>query len=541
MKSQRVHVFVNLYDKTYDGELYLGKRDEVYVDLKDCFASRGDLPLIKCEADGKTFFLHDNDLLFGRIYSKYIVDSYSQSGFSSFEFYLDGTTEWFQSLDDENVELFREIVKIGGIKYNCAAALNKKGFLITVESINNQIELDSIEFITLQFSRLFSFLCYNKVTCCGASILDNKKNYPVYSFLFNDSECKQDCRYSLLSARCIHMEDLWSTILHNYFEQKTKYFDVCLNNFYGQIKFEGYWGYEFFGLFAILDKYTNVTNVGKTTKIFSAESIDSVVRRVKNFIASQKSLSDEEKQIFSLLPGKIQNMNVWNEGNSAKSRLHYLLSKDGFFNADERNLFALIEVNLKRLLDLRIKIAHGECLDSQGGRIYNNFLPLIYQLKILTIWIIYRELGVPSKIIWLGTRDSRHNDVRNAKIDATRLSVMVGDIPVFKVSKKTFDYLSEMQINPCLVFDSQNESLIHDELLTKKAEEILYKERLRSIVNSVSRVEPQYNNPVYLNRILIKCENEYKTIWGVVIANYECVPAELQEKCEKKYYKMAVK
>lgn len=478
--------------------------------------------------------MYDCDLNWGRIYSKYIVDSFNQKTFSSFEFYLDGVSEWFESLDESNGELFNQSVKIGGTEYNCTAVLKKKKFVITVESINNQIELESIAFITVQFVRLFSFLCYNKVTCCGASILDNKNKYPVYSFLFDDSEYKQDCRYSFLSARLIRSENLWPIILRNYFETNTKPFDDCLNNFWGQIRFKGYWGHEFLELFALLDRYTNIKNVGKEAKVFSAESVNSAIQRVNAFIASQERLNDEEKQILCALPKKIKKLNKWNQGNSAKSRIHYLLSKDGFFNEDERALFALIDANLKRLLDLRIKIAHGECLDSQGGHVYNNFSRLIYQLKILVAWIIYRELGIPSKIIWLGTRDCRHKDVRNAKIDTTRLSVMIDDIPVFQVPKKTFEYFSKIRSGSCFIYNLKNKCLNVNDFLSRETDNKLHECRLKTIENAVSAVAPKYKNPVYLSSILIECEKEYKLVWGgVVIVNYECVPTALQEKCKK--------
>lgn len=534
MKKRRILSTVYYDGRSYEGFLYLGKRDEVFVDLKDCFICNEKIPLIKCSADGKTFYLHNSDLCYGRIYSKYIVDSYNCDSFSSFEFYLDGVSEWLQSLDDGSKTLFKESIKIDSVEYVCSAVLKKKKIVVTVESINHLIELNSIEFIVQQFARLFSFLCYNKVACSSASIRDNKKKYPVYSFLFSESKYKLDCRYSLLSARLIHTENLWSVILHNYFETRSKFFEGGLNNFWGQINFEGYWGHEFLDVFAILDRYTKMTNVGKTAKVFSATSVNSVVHRVKDFIISQENLSDDERRIFSLLPGKIQKMNAWNESNSAKSRIHYLLSKEAFFNTDERTLFALIDANLKRLLDLRDKIAHGECLDSQGGRIYNNFSPLIYQLKILAAWVIYRELGIPSKIIWLGTRDSRHNDVRNAEIDTTRLSVMIDDIPVFQVPKKTFDYFSKMRIDSCFIYNPKTNCLIFDESLSKKAEKELHEGQYGSIENAVSKIAPQYNRPVYLSRILIECGSVYKTIWGgVVIVNYECLPLVLQEKCKK--------
>ena len=147
-KIRYIDVFINLDEKEYEGFLYLGKRDEVFVDLKDCFDSNDNLSLVKCKTDGKIFFLYDCDLSWGRIYSKYIVDSFNQKTFSSFEFYLDGVSEWFESLDESNVELFNQSVKIGGTEYNCTAVLKKKKFVITVESINNQIELESIAFIT---------------------------------------------------------------------------------------------------------------------------------------------------------------------------------------------------------------------------------------------------------------------------------------------------------------------------------------------------------------------------------------------------------
>lgn len=531
--KQPIFVSVNLDGKTHQGSLYLGKWDEVFVDLKDSIISRDDLPLITCETDGKKFFLHHCDLSFGRIYSKYIVDSFNQKTFSSFEFYLDSVTEWLESLDKSNGELFNQSVKIGGTEYNCTATLKKKKFVITVESINDQVELESIEFITAQFARLFSFLCYNKVTCCGASILNNKNKYPVYSFLFNESKYRQSCHDSLLSARLIHAENLWPIILRNYFETNTKPFDDCLNNFWGQIRFKGYWGHEFLDLFALLDRYTKIKNVGKEAKVFSAESVNSAIQRVKAFIASQEGLNDEEKHILCALPKKIKKLNEWNLGNSAKSRIHYLLSKDGFFNEDEQAIFTLIDANLKRLLDLRIKIAHGVCLDSQGGHIYNNFFRLIYQLKILVAWIIYRELGISSKIIWLGTRDSRHNDAYNAKIDTTRLSVMIGDIPVFQVPKKTFEYFSKMRIDSCFIFDPKKKCLNVDEFLSSEADKKLHECRLRTIENAVSAIVPKYKNPVYLNRILIEYDKNYKMIWGVVITNYECIPTALQETCKK--------
>jgi len=85
----------------------------------------------------------------------------------------------------------------------------------------------------------------------------------------------------------------------------------------------------------------------------------------------------------------------------------------------------------------------------------------------------------------------------------------------------------------CFVYNTSMNLLELDETTT----ELAWKEHLQSdepfYGNYVSKVYPKCKDPVYQNSIFIIYGDSHKEVYGSFLLNYEDIPAELKQKCEK--------
>ena len=195
-------------------------------------------------------------------------------------------------------------------------------------------------------------------------------------------------------------------------------------------------------------------------------------------------------------------------------------------------LFPSALKDFELLKEARNAAAHG-ALTKRSQDEFDELYQAFRRIRLLTIVFIYQELGLPLIFICECIRDSLHGCVRNVDLDRFVLAQIINDIPFFNVDEKTWEYFSQPRIDSCFVYNPSKNILELDKTTT----ELAWKESLRGgepfYGNYVTKVYPKCKDPVYQNNIFIICGDAHKEINGSFLLNYEDVPAEFKEKCEK--------
>lgn len=535
MKITSKEVSFEISGQKQIGTLFLGKRDFLHLETNQPFFQSATIPFeIHCISAKQHFTLIDSVTRSGNIYPLYVIEDFLQKDCHSFEFYLDGVYEWL-SRDIYNKNLFKENILINNFYCICKGVLKKKKLSITIESIDNPIATNQIKSIIDKFIQLFCLLCYKGIACNEVYIIENNKRHKIYSWFFSTYQNKKPFYQTFLSPGLIENADnLWSVILHNYFERKKDLFEHCLNQFIGQIDYKGYWDYEIFGLYAIVDRFTKIKKIGQKKSVFSASKINGIYSTLENIFNSQRNLNDEEKLIWQNILNKTNNMKKWNFDND-KARFKLLLSESLFFNDDETKLFEHLESKIDLLDKIRNMVGHGDYSEFHELH-YSNLQQAVCQLKILISNLIYKELGIPLGVILKSLRHSMHNDFYSAKLDECLLNRMIGDVPIFKVSKESFDSFSSPQYYTCFLYDSNKQCLNREIHIEKQMNKISNERKTKSLTEAVALISPDFSEATYLNTIIIECQENPKLIRGVIIANYEKIPKEVRKICEKQIW-----
>ena len=129
-----------------------------------------------------------------------------------------------------------------------------------------------------------------------------------------------------------------------------------------------------------------------------------------------------------------------------------------------------------------------------------------------------------------------HNDFYSAKLDECLLNRMIGDVPIFKVSKESFDSFSSPQYYTCFFYDSNKQCLNREIHIEKQMNKISNERKTKSLTEAVALISPDFSEATYLNTIIIECQENPKLIRGVIIANYEKIPKEVRKICEKQIW-----
>lgn len=535
MKITSKEVSFEISGQKQIGTLFLGKRDFLHLETNQPFFQSATLPFeIHCISAKQHFTLIDSVTRSGNIYPLYVIEDFLQKDCHSFEFYLDGIYEWL-SRDIHNKNLFKENILINNFSCICKGVLKKKKLAITIESIKNPIATNQIKNIIDKFIQLFCLLCYKGIACNEVYIIEHNKRHKIYSWFFSTYQNKKAFYQTFLSPGLIeNANNLWSVILHNYFERKKDLFEHCLNQFIGQIDYKGYWDYEIFGLYAIVDQFTKIKKIGFQKPVFSGSKVNRIYSTLEKFINTQNNLDDEEKLIWQNILNKTAKMGKWYYDND-KARFNILLTEHSFFNKDEIKLFENLKNKIDDIDKIRNMVGHGDYRKFHKIH-YNDVQQSICQLKILITNLIYKELGIPQEIILKSLRHSKHNDFYAAKFDECLLNRMIGDVPIFKVSKESFDSFSSPQYYTCFLYDSNKQCLNREIHIEKQMNKISNERKTKSLTEAVALISPDFSEATYLNTIIIECQENPKLIRGVIIANYEKIPKEVRKICEKQIW-----
>lgn len=450
-----------------------------YLDVKSSFPTISYKPRkITCCHEQHVFVLYNNQISSRRIFPEFVVENYERPFFNAFEFYLDGLQDFLSVSEYYEGNVFCEQVKIDGVGYICECVNNAEKTIVKVTSPCQYIKIEKISGIVLRFVQLFTLVSYKRITCTSIHIVEDGKKYELFSLQCKPFSGNKRRHYSLLHAGLIYSNGWWKNILDNYFGTNSDFFASCLNGYISQIDTDLFWQCKIICICGIWN-WLGKKNINKDISLYDGFCI-----LYKRF----------DEIVHLLFPGALKDFEL--------------------------------------LKDARNEAAHGELVNRTQEE-FDELYQAFRRIRLLTIVFIYQELGLPLVFICECIRYSLHGCVRNAELDRFVLAQIIKDIPFFDVDEKTWEYFSQPRIYSCFVYNPSKNMLELDKTTT----ELAWNEHLRGdepfYGNYVANVCPNCKEPVYQNTIFIICGDAHKEINGSYLLNYEDVPAELKEKCEK--------
>ena len=500
-----------------------------YLDVKTSFPTISYKPRkITCCHEQQVFVLYNNQISSRRIFPEFVVENYERSFFNTFEFCLDGLQDFLSVSEHYKGNVFCEQLKIDGVGYICECINDAEKTTVKITSPCQCVELGKIEEIVQRFVQLFTLLSYKRVTCTSIHIIDDGKKFEFFSWQCKSFSGNKNRHYSLLHAGLIYSKCLWTNILDNYFGTKNDFFELGLNGFVSLIDSDMFWQDEIIRICGIWDQYTKQAKVN-VASLYSSEDFDS-------FFILLKKLMEKDCAKFSTMQRNVADF-FFEKQESIKNFLNPHLPErlSALCNQFDKNIsliFPNVFSDLLFLVKARNKFAHGELNKKYLGQ-FETLYQAFRRIRLQTIVFIYQELGLPLLFICECIRYSLHDCVRNVELDGFVLAQIIKDIPFFDVDEKTWEYFSQPRIYSCFVYNPSKNMLELDKTTT----ELAWNEHLRGdepfYGNYVANVCPNCKEPVYQNTIFIICGDAHKEINGSYLLNYEDVPAELKEKCEK--------
>ena len=433
---------------------------------------------ITCWHEHRAFVLYNNQIRSGKIFPEFVIENYETPFFRTIEFCLDGLQDFFSVSEYYEGKVFCENVKIDGVVYFCECVSDVKKTTVKIASPYQSVKVEKINGIVQRFIQLFTLVSYKRITCMSIHIVDDGKRFEFYSWRCKSFSGNKSRLYSLLHAGLIYNNGWWKDILVNYFGSKKEFFELCLNGYISQIDTDLFWDYKIICICGIWN-WLGKKKINKDISLYDGFRI--LYNRF-----------DENLRL--LLPGALK--------------------------------------DFKLLKDARNDVAHGELMNRSQEE-FDELYQAFRRIRLLTIVHIYQELGLPLIFICECIRNSFHGCVRDVELDRFVLATIIDDIPFFYVNEKTWEYFSQPRIFSCFVYKASMNLLELDKTTT----ELAWKEHLRSdeplYGNYITKVYPKCKDPVYQNNIFIIFGDAHKEINGSFLLNYENVPVELKEKCEK--------
>lgn len=506
-------------------------RDGCLIDLnvKSSFPAISYKPRkITCGHGRQVYVLYNNQVRSRKIFPDFVVENYERPYCGTFEFCLDGLQDFLSVSEFYDGKVFSEKVVIDKVSFLCECINDAEKTTIRITSLCQRVELETINEIVLRFVQLFTLVSYKRVTCTSIHIVEDGKKYELFSWRCKSFSGNKSRHYSLLHAGLIYNNDFWKGILVNFFEKKNNISELGLEGFISFIDSDMFFEDEVIRICGIWNQYVEQIKVVAPNR-FLPEAFDDVYETLKIFLKGRYALFNEnQKEVVDVLIEKQDSIK-----NFLGSHLYERFCV--CYNRLERkmcDLFPYATADFQMLVKARNEFAHGK-LKKRTQDEFEELYQALCRIRLLTIVFIYQELGLPLIFICKCIRNSLHGCVRNVELDRFVLAQIINDVPFFNVDEKTWEYFSLPRVDSCFIYNLSKNILELDKTTT----ELAWKESLRGgerfYGNYVTKVCPKYKEPVYQNTIFIICGDAHKEINGSFLLNYEDVPAELKEKCEK--------
>ncbi len=511
-----------------------------------------------CKTESETYTLLDctidNTIGGQRIYPDYVIEGTSDKSYNGFEIILDGFSEWmlnnnFWIANEEEIKKKRcefkidEKFKFNGHEYSCKTR-NIAQIETPTRSKTEINEFVSISFLTEKMSidpkemteilnralGLFSLLLWNKLSYKRIWLLEKNQRLQVHSWKFRSTKNMEPERDYVLKQNFIFRDKLWGTILNNYFNVKAERFEKFWNRAIGLIHYDGYFGDEVLNAIAIIDSFSN--NVILSNKHLETPAFDSLKKTIQSAISAFAEKNSLQKDlVIDSISNCIRNLKNGIPLN-LQDRFERLLNSSDIINPDIKRMLNLSSDDIRVLKKIKNSTSHGQNYEKSGTD-YTYESQLLEKIKILLMYLAYKDFGINDTLFALSIRNSFNQHIENASLNPYYRDKIINDTPFFKVTEATLTVAKKYPYSYlCTSYNVDDKTMDVNEML----KDLVDKEwKSGHIVDFIKSQDKSYTDVKFISRAYFICGEEYLFVNGMCVLNYDELPLEYKEICQKQF------
>ncbi|MCK9183431.1 MAG: hypothetical protein M0P13_11235 [Fibrobacteraceae bacterium] len=517
------------------------------------------LEKLVCKTGSKTYTLLDctvdNTIISGQcVYPDFVVEGSFDGSCNGVEFVLNGVSEWMLRnnswvANDEEIKKKRCEFNIDEkFKFNCREYFCKTENIVQIKTpttskteINESVRisfitedhlLDSKEMAEIlnRARSLFSLLIWNKLNYKQIWFLKGSQRFRMFSWMFRLTENFEPERDYVLKQNFIFRDKLWGSILDSYFNTNAKRFEKFWNRAIGLIHYDGYFGDEVLNAIAIIDSFSNnVISRDEHLENTTFKTLKSKIQDTISQFSESKSLQkDPIIESISKCIGNLKNGIPLN----FQERFERLLNSKDIINPNIKGMLNLSSDDLRVLKEIRDKTAHGQDYEKNGTD-YTYECQLLEKVKILLMYLIYKDFGISDTLFALSIRNSFNQHILNAKLDSYYRDKITDDTPFFSVTELTLTVAKKYPYTYlCASYDVDKKTMDINEKLTG----LVNKEwKSGHVIDFIKSQDASYTSVKFISRAYFICGKEHIPINGMCILNYDELPIEYKEICQKQF------
>lgn len=514
-----------------------------------------------CKTESETYTLLDctidNTIGGQRIYPDFVVEGTFDDSCNGVEIILNGFSEWmlhnnFWIANDEEVKKNRcqfktdEKFKFNDREYSCKTK-NIAQIETPTRSKTEINEFVSISFFTDEMSIdpkemtdfldrvrcLFSLLLWSKLSYKRIWLLKNSKRCRLYSWKFRLAENLEPERDYVLKPNFIFRDKLWGTILDNYFNTKAERFEKFWNRAIGLIHYDGYFGDEVLNAIAIIDSFSN--NVIHSNRHLEDTAFDNLKKTIQSAISEfTENNSLQKDPVIESISNCIGNLKNEIPLNLQK-RFERLLNSKDIINPNIKGMLNLSSDDIRVLKKIKNSTSHGQNYEKSGTD-YTYESQLLEKVKILLMYLAYKDFGISDKLFALSMRHSFNQHILNAKLNPYYRDKITNDTLFFEVTESTLAVTKKYPYSYlCASYNVDEKTMAVNEKMTDLVDKEWHKSGYTHVVDYIKSQDESYTSVEFISRAYFTSGSEHLPVNGMCILNYDKLPLAYKEICQKQF------
>ncbi|WP_314338403.1 hypothetical protein [Acinetobacter guillouiae] len=256
------------------------------------------------------------------------------------------------------------------------------------------------------------------------------------------------------------LRDNFQTICNNFFEKKELFTDIWSRTL-PLFDFTGVLEYEVMLFTSILDKY--FSSQVKNHKDNKIENYESYLIKIGGFLKDNNQLKELLMDTKLLENIKLNELRKVFPENNIQSFLSKQKAYFKIFNSEDLKIF-LFKNDFKTIISIRDNAAHG----SREELTTEEVLKYSWKVKLLTMYLIYKDLGVKNDEFFKIISNTFHPIVLNCEMNEELLDIKTGKSIYIKLSMIERDKMNSYNTR-IKVFNKNDNVYLFDYLLSQKA------------------------------------------------------------------------
>lgn len=333
----------------------------------------------------------------------------------------------------------------------------KNIFYFSFESDSN-LSFKDIENLMYKAIRLLTWITGYPVTIDSIEVSDGVNNGYLYL-----PSLKKIKTYNLKNPYCFmksgYFRENFQTICGNFFDKK-EIFDDIWSRTIPLFEFTGVLEYEVMLFASILDKYFSYQIEKKTFD--KIENYDSYLLEIGKFLQENEQLKDLLKNTELFENIKLHKLSAIFPENKFQTFLSKKKEYFRMFDSKDLKIF-LKNDDFIKIISIRDNAAHG----SRETLSADDVLEYSWKVKLLTMYLIYMDLGIKNDDFFKMISSTFHPIVRGCEKDKDLLDLKIGNMINLTLSKTEKEKMYRLDTK-IKVFIQKKENYVFNSELSQK-------------------------------------------------------------------------